>query len=233
MRAATLADIRAAARGLLVEQGADAVTINAVGRAMGMSGPAIYRYYASHEALVAALTTDFYRELVETLGEALAAVDSAQPAARILTLSRAVRAWALARPNEFRWVFTSPMELGGDGVAQAALREAGMAFCNVFLDEVVALWNGKGFPILAPEDMDPALARQLRAFGELSGGRMPPGALHVFLTCWMRLYGMISMEILGQLRFAYSDLEPVFEDCLAGLCELLGVDYVAPLGGRA
>jgi AcrR family transcriptional regulator len=40
VRQATLAEIRAAARRLLIEQGSQAVTINAVAREMGMSGPA-------------------------------------------------------------------------------------------------------------------------------------------------------------------------------------------------
>lgn len=231
MRAATLAEIRAVARGLLVEQGAGAVTINAVARAMGMSGPAIYRYYASHEALVAALTTDFYRELVDMLGAVLAEVESGHPAARILALSRAVRNWALARPAEFRWVFASPLDGEGDGAAQAALKEAGMAFCEVFLSEVAAIWEARGFAIPDVGDMDPALAGQLQGFAAMAGNRMPPGAVHVFLTCWMRLYGLLCMEILGQLAFAYSDPEPVFEDCLAGLCGLLGVAYVGPERG--
>src|SRR5699024_118700 len=63
IREATLIEIRTVARELLVRHGSSAVTINAVAREMGMSGPALYRYYASHEELVAAVTADFYREL--------------------------------------------------------------------------------------------------------------------------------------------------------------------------
>ena len=53
IREATLIEIRTVARELLVRHGSSAVTINAVAREMGMSGPALYRYYASHEELVA------------------------------------------------------------------------------------------------------------------------------------------------------------------------------------
>lgn len=66
LREETSRAIRAVARRLLVAHGAGAVTINAVARERGMSGPALYNYYVSHEALVSAVTADFYREPAQT-----------------------------------------------------------------------------------------------------------------------------------------------------------------------
>lgn len=51
---------------------------------------------------------------------------------------------------------------------------------------------------------------------------------HVFLSCWIRLYGLLCMEVLHQLDFAYSDLEPVYEECLDDLTGILGL--VPPTG---
>ena len=53
-------EIHAAARKLLVERGPAAVTVNAVAREVGMSGPALYHYYAGHDELVAAVTAGFF-----------------------------------------------------------------------------------------------------------------------------------------------------------------------------
>jgi hypothetical protein len=47
--------------------------------------------------------------------------------------------------------------------------------------------------------------------------------LELFLRCWMRLYGAVTMEGFGQLAFALEDAEPLFELELADLGELLGV----------
>jgi hypothetical protein len=47
--------------------------------------------------------------------------------------------------------------------------------------------------------------------------------MHVFLACWIRLYGLVCMEIFGHLRFALHDAEPMFESELRGLGQLLGV----------
>ncbi|WP_241564181.1 hypothetical protein [Nonomuraea polychroma] len=49
-----------------------------------------------------------------------------------------------------------------------------------------------------------------------------------FLSCWIRLYGLLCMEVLNQLDFAYTDLEPVFEECLREIAPRLGLDYEAP-----
>jgi hypothetical protein len=47
--------------------------------------------------------------------------------------------------------------------------------------------------------------------------------LQVFLSCWIRLYGLVCMEVFGHLKFALDDAEPMFEAELRGLAELLGV----------
>jgi hypothetical protein len=58
---------------------------------------------------------------------------------------------------------------------------------------------------------------------------LPLGVVHVFLSCWIRLYGMVCMEVLGHLRFALDDTEPVFEAELRTPGEVLRVvDQYAP-----
>jgi hypothetical protein len=52
---------------------------------------------------------------------------------------------------------------------------------------------------------------------------LPLGVMHVFLSCWIRLYGTVCMEAFGHLRFALDDAEPVFEAELRALGEVLGL----------
>jgi hypothetical protein len=47
--------------------------------------------------------------------------------------------------------------------------------------------------------------------------------MYVFLSCWIRLYGMVCMEVFGHLRFALADAEPMFEAQLRELAGLLGL----------
>ena len=49
--------------------------------------------------------------------------------------------------------------------------------------------------------------------------------LLTFLRCWVRLYGIVSLEVFGHLGFALDDAEPLFELMLAETAPLLGLEY--------
>ncbi|MDW6058787.1 hypothetical protein SAZ11_13070 [Streptomyces sp. FXJ1.4098] len=53
---------------------------------------------------------------------------------------------------------------------------------------------------------------------------MPPGALAVMLRCWVRLYGVISMEALGHMSFALQEGKSFFEFELRNLCLMLDIE---------
>ncbi|WEX08123.1 TetR/AcrR family transcriptional regulator [Chelativorans sp. AA-79] len=222
-----MAEIREIARDLLVKKGAPAVTVNAVARKMGMSGPALYRYYPSQGDLIEAVRSDLYSELVAALTSARDGSGADRPERRLLAISRGLREWAIAHPTEFGCLFATPASPAGPERC-ANVSQTGRAFGQVFLEEIVAIWRTRRFPLPSIEDMDPSLAAQLRAYSEKIEGALPPEAAYIFLSCWMRLYGLLCMEVLNQIGFAYSDLSPVFEECLQDLCRLLDIPYEAP-----
>jgi AcrR family transcriptional regulator len=227
LRQATLAEIRTAARRLLIEQGSAAVTINAVAREMGMSGPALYHYFSGHEELVGAVTAGFFRELAEKMEAARDAHASGPAVRRLLATCRAMRNWATSHPAEFGWVFASPIAPSNRRPGSPR-HLAGQRFEQVFLDQIVDLWRTRPFPVPILADLAPSLREQVREYSTVIGGDLPPEAVHVLLACWIRLYGLLCMEVLNQLDFAYADLEPVFEECLRDLCGMLDLDYEPP-----
>ncbi|MCC5859064.1 MAG: WHG domain-containing protein [Ectothiorhodospiraceae bacterium] len=228
IRLDTLREIRATARELLIAEGPAAVTINAIARRMGMSGPAIYRYYASHEELVEAVTADFYTELTTQMEAARDAHPTGAHRDRLLATSRAFRAWAVRHPPEFRWVFASPVPPRSQLRPESPLHMAGCRFGHVFLKQLAELWESTPFPVPDPADFPPAHKQQLEAYSLEIDGALPPEAVHVFITCWIRLYGLVCMEVLNQLDFACGDVEPLFEECLRELCAMLALEYTGP-----
>ncbi|GIG68218.1 TetR/AcrR family transcriptional regulator [Phytomonospora endophytica] len=221
-REAMLAEIRTTARTLLVDKGGEAVTVNAVAREMGLSGPAIYRYYSGHDELVGAVTADFYAELTAVIDAARAGVPAAEHRARLFAMCRAMRAWAITHRPEFGWMFARPVnaaDLDRDSLRQTVGRD----FERPFFEETAAIWETAPFPVPALADLDPSLRRQLRANAAAMGGRLPPEAVHVFLGLWIRLYGLLCMEVLHQLDFAFTDAEPLFEECLEEAAHRLGL----------
>ncbi|GAB3569183.1 TetR/AcrR family transcriptional regulator [Amycolatopsis endophytica] len=222
VRQAALEEIHGAARTLLVERGPAAVTINGVARQVGMSGPALYHYYASHDELVGAVTAGFFRELAAAMEQARDARADAPVGERIVAVCRAMRAWAIAHPAEFGWIFAGPVTPPNRDPGSTRHR-AGQRFEQVLLDLTIELWEIRPFPVPDPADLPGSLREQLTAYSASIDGRLPPAAAHVFLSCWIRLYGLLCMEVLHQLDFAYTDLEPVFEECLDDIAGILGL----------
>jgi len=233
LRQATVRQIHAAARKLLVTQGSSAVTINALARELGMSGPALYRYYASRDELVEAVTAGFYRELTTFLDETRTAWAAAPANRRILAMCRALRGWSTAHPAEFGWMFANPQPAHEPPPGSESPRyQAGQAFERVFLEEVVKIWESRGFPVPDLGDLPPSLRDQVRDYSAKIGGLLPPEPLYVFLRAWIKLYGLLCMEIMKQLDFIYRDPEPVFEECLGELCDMFALEYEPPADPR-
>lgn len=227
-RVETVQEIKDTARRVLVEHGPDGLALRAIAREMGMTAPGLYRYFASREDLVAHVVVDLYDELIARLESARDAALPATPAVGLLAASRAFRLWATTHRPEFGLLFGSAGDglvrepTTGDGpdtpVAVAALR-----FGTVFAELIARIWTERPFPVPAEDELDPALRAQLHEWVHDLPIQLPLGVVRVFLSCWVRLYGMVCMEVFGHLDFALHDAEPLFEAELHQLAELLGV----------
>ncbi|MFC6878460.1 TetR/AcrR family transcriptional regulator [Actinomadura yumaensis] len=226
LRAATVREIGQTARRILVEQGADAVTLRAIAREMGMTAPALYRYFGSHGELLRHLVGELFTELTAALRAGLADVPPGDMSGKFLTAAREFRGWSLAHPGEYTLLFGVPVR-GAEEVdfAEECAREFAGTFMALFLD----LWHKHPFPVPPDEEIDPALREQLRDYRERALGTcLPLGMIQLFLQCWVRLQGAVSLEVFGHLDFALSDPEPMFELMLADLARLLHLAYTPP-----
>ncbi|TMR06405.1 TetR/AcrR family transcriptional regulator [Actinomadura soli] len=228
LRQETLAEIREAARTLLTTRGTAAVTINAIAREVGMSGPALYHYFSGHDELVQAVTADFFAELGAQMRAARDARRAAggTVSARLLAACRAMRGWAITHPAEFGWIFTSHVPSTVTRSPDSARNLAGREFERVFQEEIATLWETSPFPV--PDALPPAIREQLRAYIDRLGVKLPVEAVYVTTSCWIRLYGLLCMEVLNQLDYIYTDVEPIFEECLKDMAGVLGLDYEPP-----
>lgn len=67
VRASTIEEIKATARRLMAESGTIEARFTDIARAMGMTPPALYRYFSDRDALLTALLTDGYNDLADRL----------------------------------------------------------------------------------------------------------------------------------------------------------------------
>lgn len=217
VRDATTAEIKQTARRLLVEDGPDALTLRAIAREMGMTAPALYRYFASHEDLVAAVCSDVLDELTEALSLARDGAGPEEPIERLMAACRAFRRWSLEHPAEFQLTFASPAPRPPMTPDADCVTTEDLSFGAVFLGIFVEIWARRPFPVPDVADLPPTFVDQLRAFSTHVGDVLPLGALVAYLSGWVRLYGAVTIETFGHLRFALDDPEPMFEAMLADM----------------
>ena len=221
LREATVADIKRTARELLVYGGPSAVSLRAIARTLGMSAAALYRYFPSLEALVREVASDLYDELraAVTAAAERAGGEGGDPAARLAAMAGAFRGWSRAHPAEFALMFGNPVpgvaELEDDCLSPD---HPGALLGAAFLEPFVALWRSGSAPDRPAPDLGTSTAPLLGVHGE----SLPAGALAAFLAAWTRLYGLIAMDVFGHLRWAVTDVEPLFEAELAAFLRELG-----------
>jgi AcrR family transcriptional regulator len=104
------------ARAQMAAEGTAAVTLRAIAREMGMTAPALYRYFGSRDELVAALVVDAYDSLADAMEGAVGAVAPDRHADRIRAAFGAFRRWALEHPVKVR--VPPALEHQLDGVRQ-------------------------------------------------------------------------------------------------------------------
>ncbi len=239
LRAATTQEIIQTARRLLVTEGPEAASLRAIAREMGMTAPALYRYFGSHEDLLRHVVADVFTDLADYIQEAIHAAAAAAPAGlaeddvwalKLIAACRAFRAWTLQHVPEFSMIFGSPLP-GLEVLHEVTIDpniDCGYKFGQVFLDLYSELYRRRSFPIPADKDIVPSLREQLARYRQLTGSDLPLGALQTFLRCWVLLYGTVSLEVFGHLRFALDDPSPMFELMLADLAPLVGLEYPLP-----
>ncbi|WP_158277728.1 TetR/AcrR family transcriptional regulator [Pseudosporangium ferrugineum] len=216
LRAETIADIKDAARRLLVTGGPTAISLRAIARDVGLTAPALYRYFDGLDALVLAIVSDLFEDLRTTVQDIAADHAGEEALTRIAHMARGFRRWALAHPAEFALMFGSPVP----GVTPFSglcgpIVDAGARFGETFFAVLGEHYEHHPY-VGEPHDLpDAALRELLRPYTETFGDRFPLPVVYLFVAAWTRLYGIVAMEVFGHLAWATTDVEPLFEVELA------------------
>lgn len=217
------AKVIAKALSLLHGNGIGAVTINGLGRELGVSGPALYRHFANLNEIVDNVVGELYDDVRHAV---LGAAAGAPTEERLFLMARRLRTWALDNRQEFQLLFNSPIEpqvWSEHNPAHVAGRRFGVVFLDAF----------KGLLSIGHvrQDMIPLGAKaslELTQYLAWSEVDISLAELAYFFEAWVQIYGHVIMEALGQLSYALSDMSALLEGCLRGIANDLGVDYRPP-----
>ncbi|MFG2720143.1 TetR/AcrR family transcriptional regulator [Streptomyces sp. NPDC048416] len=164
----------------IASSGASALSLNAIAKQIGVSGPALYRYYASRDDLITELIRDAYRSLADSFrAHAVAGTDLAG-------LADALRHWALADPQRYLLLYGTPVP--GYEAPEDTTR-----ITSEIMDVLLAACAAEPQPgTTSPFDEHLAEHRSWA-----SDPKAPPSALSRALAFWTRLHGALSLELAG------------------------------------
>ncbi|GIG56714.1 TetR family transcriptional regulator [Longispora fulva] len=208
-RAATLEEIKQTALELMREQGTVDVRFTDIARAMGLTPPALYRYFADRDELLTAMVTDSFEDLAAELAAARESVPATDLGGRFLATCGAYRKWAGANPQRFSLIFGVPVPgysapVGGPTTDAAQRAMANLA--GLVLD--TERHGTLGAPLVP--DVSPAFAEfagcKLAEFGDA----IAPATYQAMLLTWSSLHGFVCLEAYGHFFW----MEPGIRDDL-------------------
>ncbi|WP_086779419.1 MULTISPECIES: TetR/AcrR family transcriptional regulator [Streptomyces] len=179
-RAQVRTEIKQHAWEQIATAGASALSLNAIAKRMGVSGPALYRYYAGRDELITELIRDAYRSLADAVHAA------AGTGADLAGLAHVLRDWALADPQRYFLIYGTPVP------GYHAPEEITGISQEIMADLLTAC------AALEPDVPATPFAAHLAGHRDWAGDHpAPPEALHRALAFWTRLHGVLSLELAG------------------------------------
>src|SRR6266566_684100 len=200
-RAEITRQILEAARRHLATDGASGLSLRAIARELGASSSAVYRYVASRDELLTRLIVAAYDALGAAAETAEAAVARDDLAGRWSAVCGAVRAWALANPNEYALIYGTPVP----GYSAPPATTAPAARVSTLLLGTPTDAAGRPTPAIAGDDVPPGGRKALTPARSLAGPEVPDALLQRGLMAWAALFGTVSFELFGLLHGIVGD----------------------------
>ncbi|MFD3924389.1 TetR/AcrR family transcriptional regulator [Streptomyces sp. NPDC058595] len=190
-------EIKQAALRQIGDGGPASLSLNAIARELGVTGPALYKYFGSRDALLTELILEGY-ESVAAAVRAEAARTAERPAReRLHALAGVYRKWAVEAPHLYQLLAGSPSP-GYEAPAETI--DSARAVLGPFLG---VLAEGSARPAADALEAElrvwakstPAVADWVRENApDADPGRVLAGSVVV----WSRMHGVVSLEIQGQ-----------------------------------
>ncbi|MEV5593334.1 TetR/AcrR family transcriptional regulator [Streptomyces sp. NPDC052496] len=195
-RAQVQQEIKQAALAQIAADGIEALSINAIAKTLGMSGPALYKYFRNRDDLLTALISDGYEDVAEATRTAAHRAADASPRERLLALAHAYRDWALAQPHRYLLLAGTP---AAAYEAPAHTAESARKALGPFL---AVLAEGRPWPAAEPLYDEvrawvagtPEVADWVAAFTPVDD---PVPTLAATVLAWTRTHGIVSLEVQG------------------------------------
>ncbi len=188
--------IKDAAWQQIAGEGAPALSLRGIARALHITAPAIYNYFPTRDDLVTALIIDAYTSFGDSQIEARDAIPAEDLAGRMKAIGLAYRNWALTHPQRYQLIFGTPIpgyEAPLEQVLPSGARSMSALVSVVEALRVAGKLQSEGFP-----EVSHAYRPQFEMW-KTYGGEVELLSISIAVLIWARVHGIVSLEIAQNL----------------------------------
>lgn len=223
--AAIRAEIKAAARRLMEQEGTAGVSIRAIGRELDLTAPALYHYYLNRDALITDLILDAFNALADALEGARDTASAHSCQEQLIAVLLAYRDWALAHPVDFQLIYGNPIP-GYQAPEEITVPAATRSF--VILSALITrcLESGRLNPRPEYAAVPPEMSEIMQAQADQLSGpdlRLLPLALYLTAVGWPRIHGIIMLELFNHLQPVVGDSDRFYRIQIEDLLRSMGI----------
>ncbi|WP_125777554.1 TetR/AcrR family transcriptional regulator [Antribacter gilvus] len=216
-------DVLREARAILSQTGGiQGVTMAAVAKAVGVTAPALYRYFDGRGELIRAVYEASMDDLLQAMRHDVALQDPDDLSAKIHAATRAIFRWTTANRPEFDLLmgsgFRGAYELD-PAVDRFFVLEIGTVYVGLFEEYVRA-----GLPYPTDDEVPAALRPAIERHRDALSPDLPLGVAYLMSTGWRQVVGLLSMAAYGHLEFAYQGHVELFDDMMVSILTYLNLE---------
>lgn len=186
----------------IAADGAPALSLRAIARAIGITAPAIYNYFPDRNALVTVLISDAFNSLAASQREALQNAGKENHLGLVDALGMAYRQWALTYPQRYQLIFGTPVP-GYHTPEELTIPAAALALAPL-VESLQAVFSAGRLRTDHSAPRTPELTAMLEAWSQFAGGQ-DIEVLYTALVFWSRVHGLVSLEIGNKLPSFFSN----------------------------
>lgn len=202
-------EIKALAWRQIAEQGTSSLSLRWIATQMGLTSPALYRYYPDRNALVTALIIDAYAAFTQALEAGRDAAPPENHAERLYQLGLAYRDWAVTNPQRYILIFGAPIP--GYRMCPETFPAARKSFM-VLLDVIEAAYQAGALRLSLMLQALPERINQALTSLAQEGIQYPPLVTDLALATWSWVHGLVTLELYDQLPAFLGEAVPEFFD---------------------
>jgi len=223
LRESTLTEIKETAHKQMAENGAAALSLNAIAREMGMSTPALYRYFKNRDALVTELIIEAYQALGDRLEAADKAIESEKYHVRFHAVCQAYRNWAVAYPQAYTLIYGTPIpHYHAPRERTVPLAGRIMTIFGTILGEA---WQADEITMPASYTQISAHNQQIidSLLQDMPAKEATAPIFILTILVWSRINGVVWSELYGHFVPGMAETGELFQTMITAICAELNL----------